>query len=113
KVQQEIDQWLRYFQISTYRKKQIKELSKGNQQKVLFIATILHDPTVLIMDEPFNGLDPANTDMFKEAFLKIHRRGKTIIFSTHQMQHAEELCQQIVIINKGQLVVTGDVQQVK
>jgi ABC-2 type transport system ATP-binding protein len=113
KIQQEIDQWLRYFQISTYRKKQIKELSKGNQQKVQFLATILHDPTVLIMDEPFSGLDPVNTAMFKEALLKIHRRGKTIIFSTHQMQHAEELCQQIVIINKGQLVVTGDVQQVK
>lgn len=113
KAQQELDYWLQYFQIASYRDKQIKELSKGNQQKVQFLATILHDPTVLIMDEPFSGLDPVNSDMLKEAFLKMHRNGKTIVFSTHQMQSVEEVCQQVVIINKGQIVVSGDVQQVR
>lgn len=113
KIQQELDQWLEYFQIASYRKRQVKELSKGNQQKIQFLATILHDPVVLIMDEPFSGLDPINTDMLKEAFLKLNQRGKTIIFSTHQMQQVEELCQSVVIINKGQIVVEGDIQQVK
>lgn len=113
KVQKELDHWLQYFQIASYRKKAVNELSKGNQQKVQFLATTLHDPTVLIMDEPFSGLDPVNADMLKEAFLEFHRQGKTIIFSTHQMQTVEELCQQVVIINKGQIVVSGDTQQVK
>jgi len=113
KVQQEIDHWLHYFQISTCRKKPVKDLSKGNQQKVQFLATILHDPAVLIMDEPFSGLDPVNAEMFKEAFLKVHRQGKTIIFSTHQMHQVEELCQQIVVINKGRVALAGDVRQVK
>ena len=105
--------WLERFQISTNRKKRIEELSKGNQQKVQFLATILHDPTILVMDEPFSGLDPVNATVLKEAFLELHRRGKTIIFSTHQLEQAEELCQEIVIINKGQSVVQGSVREVK
>lgn len=113
KAQKELDHWLDHFQMTSYRKKPVNELSKGNQQKIQFLATILHDPTVLIMDEPFSGLDPVNTDMLKEAFLEFHHRGKTIIFSTHQMQTVEELCQQVVIVNKGQIVVLGDIQQVK
>src|SRR5579859_4135811 len=112
-AEKELTDWLERFQISANRKKKIEELSKGNQQKVQFLATILHDPTVLIMDEPFSGLDPVNADMLKEAFLEIYRKGKTIIFSTHQMQQVEELCHQVVIINKGQIVVSGDVKQVK
>src|SRR5581483_6615340 len=105
--------WLERFQISANRKKRIEELSKGNQQKVQFLATILHDPTVLVMDEPFSGLDPVNANVLKEAFLELHRRGKTIIFSTHQLEQAEELCQDIVIINKGQSVIQGSVREVK
>jgi ABC-2 type transport system ATP-binding protein len=105
--------WLERFQISANRKKRIEELSKGNQQKVQFLATILHDPTILVMDEPFSGLDPVNATVLKEAFLELHRRGKTIIFSTHQLEQAEELCQEIVIINKGQSVVQGSVREVK
>src|SRR5215472_6464242 len=96
-----------------YRKKKIEELSKGNQQKVQFLATILHDPTILVMDEPFSGLDPVNANVLKEALLEMHRRGKTIIFSTHQLEQAEELCQDIVIINQGQSVVQGSVREVK
>ena len=105
--------WLERFQISANRKKRIEELSKGNQQKVQFLAAILHDPTILVMDEPFSGLDPVNATVLKEAFLELHRRGKTIIFSTHQLEQAEELCQEIVIINKGQSVVQGSVREVK
>jgi ABC-2 type transport system ATP-binding protein len=105
--------WLERFQISSNRKKKIEELSKGNQQKVQFLATILHDPAILVMDEPFSGLDPVNASVLKEAFLEMHRRGKTIIFSTHQLEQAEELCQEIVIINKGQSVVQGSVREVK
>ncbi len=105
--------WLERFQISANRKKKIEELSKGNQQKVQFLATILHDPTILVMDEPFSGLDPVNANVLKEAFLEMHHRGKTIIFSTHQLEQAEELCQDIVIINKGQSVVAGSVREVK
>jgi ABC-2 type transport system ATP-binding protein len=112
-AQKELTDWLERFQISANRKKKIEELSKGNQQKVQFLATILHDPTILVMDEPFSGLDPVNANVLKEAFLEMHRRGKTIIFSTHQLEQAEELCQNIVIINQGQSVVQGSVREVK
>jgi ABC-2 type transport system ATP-binding protein len=112
-AEKELTEWLERFQISANRKKKIEELSKGNQQKVQFLATILHDPTILVMDEPFSGLDPVNANVLKEAFLEMHQRGKTIIFSTHQLEQAEELCQNIVIINKGQSVVQGSVREVK
>ncbi len=112
-AEKELTEWLDRFQISANRKKKIEELSKGNQQKVQFLATILHDPTILVMDEPFSGLDPVNANVLKEAFVEMHRRGKTIIFSTHQLEQAEELCQEIVIINKGQSVVQGSVREVK
>jgi ABC-2 type transport system ATP-binding protein len=112
-AEKKMTEWLERFQISANRKKKIEELSKGNQQKVQFLATILHDPAILVMDEPFSGLDPVNANVLKEALLEMHRRGKTIIFSTHQLEQAEELCQQIVIINKGQSVVQGSVREVK
>jgi len=109
----ELDAWLERLQINANRKKKIEELSKGNQQKVQFLAAILHNPAVLIMDEPFNGLDPVNANVLKEAFLEMHRRGKTIIFSTHQLEQVEELCEDILIINKGQAVVQGSVREIK
>ncbi len=112
-AEKELTEWLERFQINVNRKKKIEELSKGNQQKIQFLATILHDPTILVMDEPFSGLDPVNANVLKEAFLEMHRRGKTIIFSTHQLEQAEELCQDIVIINKGQSIVQGSVREVK
>ncbi len=112
-AEKELTEWLDRFQISANRTKKIEELSKGNQQKVQFLATILHDPTILIMDEPFSGLDPVNANVLKEAFVELHRRGKTILFSTHQLEQAEELCQEIVIINKGQSVVQGSVREIK
>jgi len=112
-AQKALDEWLERFQITANRDRKIEELSKGNQQKVQFLAAILHDPTILIMDEPFSGLDPVNANVLKEAFVEMHRRGKTIIFSTHQLEQAEELCQDIVIINKGQSIVQGSVREIK
>ncbi len=109
----EVEDWLERFRVPDYRDRKIQELSKGNQQKIQFIAAILHDPDVLIMDEPFSGLDPVNVQLLKEAFLEMRRRGKALIFSTHQMETVEELCETIVIIDHGQVVVGGSVRDVK
>ena len=108
-----LEEWLERFQITENRQKKVEDLSKGNQQKVQFLAAVLHNPTILIMDEPFSGLDPVNATVLKEAFLELHRRGKTIIFSTHQLEQVEELCEDMVLINKGQVVVQGHVQEIK
>ena len=112
-AQHNLDEWLERFQITEYRKRKVEELSKGNQQKIQFLAAIIHDPLILIMDEPFSGLDPVNANVLKEAFLEMHRRGKTIIFSTHQLEQVEELCEDVLIINKGQTVIAGSVRDIK
>ncbi len=109
----EIDEWLERFRISEYLDRKVEQLSKGNQQKIQFIASILHDPEVLIMDEPFSGLDPVNVRLLKEAFLEMRQRGKTLIFSTHQMEQVEELCESIAIMDRGRVVVSGVVRDVK
>jgi ABC-2 type transport system ATP-binding protein len=109
----EVEDWLERFRIPDYRDRKVQELSKGNQQKIQFIAAILHDPDVLIMDEPFSGLDPVNTQLLKEAFLEMRSRGKALIFSTHQMETVEELCESIVIVDRGRVVVGGHVRDVK
>ena len=109
----EIDEWLERFRIPDYRDRRVEELSKGNQQKIQFIAAILHDPEVMIMDEPFSGLDPINVRLLKEAFLAMRERGKTLIFSTHQMETVEELCEAIAIVDRGRVVVHGSVRDVK
>jgi len=112
-AQREVDQWLERLQITQNRNKRVEELSKGNQQKVQFLAAILHDPDILLMDEPFSGLDPVNEKLLKDVLLELHERGKTIILSTHEMSMVEELCEDIAIINRGQLVVAGSVREVK
>ncbi|MDQ3690035.1 MAG: ATP-binding cassette domain-containing protein [Chloroflexota bacterium] len=109
----ETDDWLERFRIPDYRERKVEALSKGNQQKIQFIASILHDPDVLIMDEPFSGLDPVNVRLLKEAFLEMKQRGKTLIFSTHQMDQVEELCESIAIVDRGRVVVSGAVRDVK
>lgn len=109
----EVDAWLERFRIADYLNRKVEELSKGNQQKIQFIASILHDPQVLIMDEPFSGLDPVNVQLLKEAFLAMRDRGKTLIFSTHQMETVEELCESIAILDRGRVVVSGAVRDVK
>ena len=105
--------WLARFRIAEYADRKAETLSKGNQQKVQFIATILQDPDVLLMDEPFAGLDPVNVAMLKAAFLEMRDRGKTIIFSTHQLEQAEELCDSVAIIDLGRIVTAGPTREVK
>ena len=109
----EISDWLERFRIPDYLDRRVEELSKGNQQKIQFIAAILHDPEVLIMDEPFTGLDPINVRLLKEAFLEMKERGKTLIFSTHQMETVEELCESIAIVDRGRVIVSGSVRDVR
>jgi ABC-2 type transport system ATP-binding protein len=113
RAERETREWLERFRIPEYADRKAEQLSKGNQQKIQFIAAILHDPQVLLMDEPFTGLDPVNAAMLKEAFLELKDRGKTIIFSTHQMEQVEELCQSIAILDRGKLVVCGSVREVR
>ncbi len=109
----EAEGWLARFRIPEAAARRAEELSKGNQQKVQFVAAILHDPDVLILDEPFSGLDPVNVALLKQAFLELRDRGKTLVFSTHQMEMAEELCDAVAIIDRGRLLVAGPVREVK
>jgi ABC-2 type transport system ATP-binding protein len=105
--------WLARFRIPEYEHRRAEELSKGNQQKVQLIAAILHGPEVLIMDEPFVGLDPVNVALLKEAFGEMRDAGTTLVFSTHQMEMVEELCEAIAIIDQGRLVLGGPIREVK
>ena len=106
-------EWLERFRIADYAKRRAEELSKGNQQKIQFIAAVLHEPPVLLMDEPFVGLDPVNVALLKEAFLEMRDRGATIVFSTHQMEMVEELCETVVLIDRGRVVLGGSVREVR
>jgi ABC-2 type transport system ATP-binding protein len=105
--------WLARFRIAEHAERRAESLSKGNQQKVQFIATVLHDPDVVLMDEPFVGLDPINVALLKSAFLELRDRGKTLVFSTHQLDQAEELCDSVAIIDHGRIVTTGPTREVK
>ena len=112
-AERETREWLERFRIPEYADRRAEQLSKGNQQKIQFIAAILHDPQVLLMDEPFTGLDPINVALLKEAFLEMKDRGKTLVFSTHQMETVEELCESIAILDRGRVVVAGTVREVR
>jgi ABC-2 type transport system ATP-binding protein len=112
-VLKELDEWLERLDIKENRHRTIEALSKGNQQKIQFLAAILHDPDILVLDEPFSGLDPVNAEQMKQAFLTMRDRGKTVIFSTHQLDQAQELCQDVAIIHHGQIVASGDVDDVR
>ena len=105
--------WLDRFRMADYADRRVESLSKGNQQKIQFIATVLHDPDVVLMDEPFVGLDPVNVALLKSAFLELRDRGKTLVFSTHQLEMAEELCESVAIIDHGRVVTTGPTREVK
>ena len=105
--------WLTRFRIPEYADRRAEELSKGNQQKVQFIAAVLHDPEVLLMDEPFTGLDPVNLVLLREAFMELRDRGRTLIFSTHQMEAAEAMCESVAIVDHGRLVAGGRVRDLK
>src|SRR4029079_15878605 len=105
--------WLARFRIAEHADRRAESLSKGNQQKGQFIATVLHDPHVLFMDEPFSGLDPINVALLKSAFRELRDRGKTLVFSTHQLDQAEELCDSVAIIDHGRIVTAGPTRDVK
>lgn len=109
----EIAKWLDRFQISHYVHKKVEELSKGNQQKIQFICAVLHKPRLLILDEPFSGLDPINVEMLKEAVLDLKEAGTSIVFSSHQMEHVEELCENVCILREGNAVVQGNLAEIK
>jgi len=108
-----IDEWLERLKLTEWKHKRSRELSKGMQQKVQFIGSVLHDPDLLILDEPFSGLDPVNVSLLKEAVSDLKRAGKTIIFSTHLMETAEKLCDDICLLNRSKKVLEGSLRQVK
>ena len=110
---EKIDFWLDKFQIDHWRKKNVEELSKGMQQKVQFIATVIHDPKLLILDEPFSGLDPVNSNIIQDEIFRLREEGTTIIFSTHRMEQVEQICDKIVLINQGKNVLEGNVSEIK
>jgi ABC-2 type transport system ATP-binding protein len=112
-AKEEAGKWLGRFDLLQYANRKVDELSKGNQQKLQFIATILHDPQLLVLDEPFAGLDPVNQIVLKDVLMEMKGRGKAIIFSTHQMEQAEKLSDKICLINKGKAVLQGDLHEVK
>ncbi|OZU87911.1 sodium ABC transporter ATP-binding protein [Virgibacillus indicus] len=109
----ELDRWLERFKVPEYLNKKVEELSKGNQQKIQFISAVIHKPELLILDEPFSGLDPINVEMLKEAVVDLKEQGTSIVFSSHQMDHVEELCKHLCILHKGNPVVQGSLRDIK
>ncbi|MGH2643192.1 MAG: ABC transporter ATP-binding protein [Chitinophagaceae bacterium] len=105
--------WVKRFDLNSWWDKKVGDLSKGMQQKVQFISTILHEPRLLILDEPFSGLDPINTNIIKEEIFNLAKKGTTIIFSTHRMEQVEEICRNIVLVNKGKKILDGPIDQIK
>ena len=112
-ILKKLDYWLDKFKITEYKDRKIKELSKGNQQKIQFISAIINDPILLILDEPFTGLDPINVKMLKDAIYEIKDKGCSIIFSSHQMEHIEEFCEKLVILVKGKAILSGYLKDIK
>lgn len=108
-----IDHWLNYFQINDWRKKRIEELSKGMAQKVQFISTILHEPELLILDEPFSGFDPVNVELIKATLIELKNQGRTIILSTHNMKSVEEICDRAALIHDSRKIVEGRISELQ
>ena len=109
----EIKYWFERLDIVDWWDKKVEELSKGMQQKVQFVSTVLHKPRLLILDEPFSGLDPVNAELLKNEIYQLHKNGTSIIFSTHRMEQVEEICDKIILINKGEKVLDGSVEAIK
>ena len=112
-IEKKLDYWLERFGIREYKHRKIKELSKGNQQKVQFISAIIHEPKLLILDEPFSGLDPINVELFKSVILELKKKGTSIIFSSHRMEHVELFCEKLVVLVKGKSVLQGRLKDIK
>lgn len=112
-ILKKLDYWLDRFGISEYKERKIKELSKGNQQKIQFITAIIHEPDLLVLDEPFTGLDPINVELFMDVIREFKEKGKMIIFSSHRMEHVELFCEKLVILLKGKTVLSGSLKEIK
>lgn len=112
-IMSELERWLKKFNVPEYMDKKVDELSKGNQQKIQFIAAVIHRPKLLILDEPFSGLDPVNHEVMKSAVKDMNEQGTSIVFSSHRMEDVEELCEHLCILHKGQAVVNGSLKEVK
>lgn len=112
-ILKKLDYWLDRFGVSEYKERKIKELSKGNQQKIQFITAIIHEPDLLVLDEPFTGLDPINVEMFMKVIREFKDKGKMIIFSSHRMEHVELFCEKLVILKKGKAVLSGKLLEIK
>ena len=110
---QRIDEWLKRLELTAWKEKRTKELSKGMQQKIQFITAVIHDPDLVILDEPFSGLDPVNVELMKETILGQKSAGKTIILSTHQMEIAEKLCDDVCMINRAHKVLDGKLRELR
>ncbi|MFN2455989.1 MAG: ABC transporter ATP-binding protein [Pyrinomonadaceae bacterium] len=108
-----INRWLAKMKLTEWKKKRTDELSKGMQQKIQFITAVMHDPDLIILDEPFSGLDPVNSELLKDIVLELKASGKTIIFSTHLMEQAEKLCDDICLINRSRKILDGPLREVK
>lgn len=112
-VLERLEYWLQKFDIVEYMNKRIKELSKGNRQRIQFIAAIMHDPDLIILDEPFSGLDPLGVEKFKEILIELKHKNKAIIFSSHRMEHVELFCDNILMIDKGNTILKGSLNEIK
>lgn len=112
-AQKELIEWLDRFQVPQYLDKKVEELSKGNQQKIQFIASVIHKPKLLILDEPFSGLDPVNVEMMKEAVKDLAKEGTSIVFSSHRMDHVEELCEHLCMMQHGKPILHGNLTEIK
>lgn len=112
-IDKKLDYWLEKFEIKDYKFKKIKELSKGNQQKIQFISAVINDPKLLILDEPFTGLDPINVGLLKKAVKELQKKGCSIIFSSHQMEYIEDFCEQLIILVHGKAILNGSLDEIK
>jgi ABC-2 type transport system ATP-binding protein len=108
-----VKEWFMKFEMQSWWNKKVDDLSKGMSQKLQFVITVLHEPRLLILDEPFSGLDPVNSNLIKDEIFKLSQKGTTIIFSTHRMEQVEEICDKIVLVNKGKKILDGSLKQIK
>ncbi|MFZ9742570.1 MAG: ABC transporter ATP-binding protein [Chitinophagaceae bacterium] len=112
-AKERVKEWFVKFQMESWWNKKVEDLSKGMSQKLQFVTTVLHNPDLIILDEPFSGLDPVNANLIKDEIFKLAQKGATIIFSTHRMEQVEEICDHIVLVNKGKKILDGGVEKIK
>jgi len=112
-AKKKVFEWLERLNIKDWWNKKVEELSKGMGQKIQFVSTVVHNPNLIILDEPFSGLDPVNAELIKNEIMRLRNEGATIIFSTHRMEQVEEICESIVLYNKGKVLLEGKVDEVR